>query len=334
MKTSPTLPGLPRHVPLRLALAAALTLGTLSTAMLPVTAQAAAPQIKTQAPGWYRLMVGNVEVTALSDGTVALPVDQLLHAPAGLVAKDLQQHFQKTPLETSVNAWLLNTGSRLVLVDAGAGSLFGPTLGKLAQQIRAAGYLPEQVDDILITHMHPDHVGGLAADGQRVFPNATVHAEQREAEFWLSQERADAAPAEAKGFFQGAMASLTPYVKAGRFQAFAGETEVVPGIRTMAAPGHTVGHTAYVLQSEGQRLVLIGDLIHVASVQLESPQITIAFDTDEPLAAKTRAQAFAQLAKEGSLVAVSHFSFPGMGRLRQVGKGWVWLPLDYSSQVR
>nr|WP_315429350.1 MBL fold metallo-hydrolase [uncultured Albidiferax sp.] len=318
----------------RLALATSLALGLLSIATLPEVAHAAAPQVKTQAPGWYRLMVGSVEVTSLSDGTVALPVDQLLHAPAGRVAKSLQQHFQKTPLETSVNAWLLNTGSRLVLVDAGAGSLFGPTLGQLLQQIRAAGYQPEQVDDILITHMHPDHVGGLAADGQRVFPNATVHADKRDADFWLSQARADAAPAESKGFFQGAMASLTPYVNAGRFAAFERDGEVLPGIRSLAAPGHTAGHTAYVLESGGQRLVLVGDLIHVASVQLAAPQTTIAFDTNEPQAAATRARTFAQLAKDGSLVAVSHFSFPGLGHLRQAGKGWVWLPIDYSSQVR
>jgi len=324
-----------RRVSARLVLAASLALGgLLSTALLPGPALAAAPQLKTQAPGWYRLMVGQAEVTSLSDGTVALPVDQLLHAPAGRVAQGLKQNFQKAPLETSVNAWLINSGGRLVLVDAGAGSLFGPTLGQLLTQIRAAGYQPEQVDDILITHMHPDHVGGLAADGQRVFPNATVHADRRDADFWLSQARADAAPAESKGFFQGAMASLTPYVKAGRFVTFDRDGEVLPGIRTLATHGHTAGHTSYVLESQGQRLVLIGDLIHVASVQLASPEVTIAFDSDEPQAAAARARSFAQLAKDGSLVAASHFSFPGLGRLRQAGKGWVWVPIDYSSQVR
>ncbi|MGM9483977.1 MBL fold metallo-hydrolase [Roseateles sp. NT4] len=318
----------------RLAVAAALALSGLATVTVPESAQAAAPQLKTQAPGWYRLMLGSFEVTSLSDGTVGLPVDQILHAPAGRVAQGLKQNFQQTPLETSVNAWLINTGSRLVLVDTGAGTLFGPTLGKLAAQIRAAGYQPEQIDDILITHMHPDHVGGLAAEGQRVFPNATVHADKADADFWLSEDKAEAAPKETKSFFQGAQASLTPYVKAGRFATFERDGEIVPGIRASQAHGHTPGHSVYVVESDGKRLVLIGDLIHVASVQLASPEVTIAFDGDEAQAAKTRARVFAELAKDGSLVAVSHFNFPGVGRLRQAGKGWQWVPLDYNSQVR
>lgn len=333
--TSFPLPSRRRQLALgRLAIATALALSGLAAATLPASVEAAAPQLKTQAPGWYRLMVGGFEVTSLSDGTVALPVDQLLHAPAGRVAHGLKQNFQQAPLETSVNAWLINTGSRLVLVDAGAGPLFGPTLGKLVPQIRAAGYQPEQVDDILITHLHPDHVGGLAADGQRVFPNATVHADKADADYWLSEARAAAAPKESQGFFQGAMASLTPYVKAGRFSPFAREGEVVPGIRAIAAHGHTAGHAVYAVESQGQRLVLVGDLIHVASVQLASPEVTIAFDTDPAQAAKTRARLFAELAKDGSLVAVTHFNFPGVGRLRQADKGWQWLPLDYSSQLR
>lgn len=338
MSVSPVVPSLRPAAPARrlaaAALAATLALGGLAVASLSAPAQAAAPQLKTQAPGWYRLMLGSFEVTALSDGTVGLPVDQLLHAPAGRVAEGLKQHFQQTPLETSVNAWLINTGSRLVLVDAGAGGLFGPTLGQLAAQIRAAGYQPEQVDDVLITHMHPDHVGGLVANGQRVFPNATVHADKADADFWLSPTRAEAAPKDMKGFFQGASVSLSPYVAAGRFKPFERDGEILPGIRAVAAHGHTAGHAVYRVESQGQRLVLIGDLIHVASVQLASPEVTIAFDTDEPEAAATRARVFAELARDGSLVAATHFSFPGVGRLRQAGKGWQWLPLDYSSQVR
>lgn len=316
----------------RLGLALALALGGLAgTASV---AQAAAPMQKTQAPGWYRLMVGSFEVTALSDGTVDLPVDQLLHAPKGRVAQGLGKHYLKAPLETSVNAFLINTGSRLVLVDAGAGALFGPTLGRLSAQIKAAGYQPEQVDDIVITHMHPDHVGGLVSEGKVVFPNATVHADQADKDFWLSPASLAAAPDAQKGFFQGAMASLNPYDEAGKLKTFQADGEIVPGLRSQATHGHTPGHNVYVLESDGQRLVLLGDLIHVASVQLESPEVTIGFDSDEAHARTARASVFKALAKDGSLVAVAHFPFPGVGRLRAAGKGFAWEPLNYSSQVK
>ena len=180
------------------------------------TAQAAAPMVKTQAPGYYRAMLGDFEITALSDGTVKLPVDKLLKGISALdLKKALKYHHLSVPVETSVNGFLVNTGDKLVLIDTGAGSLFGPTLGKLVANLKAAGYQPEQVDEIIITHMHPDHVGGLSVDGQRIFINATVRAEQDDADYWLSAEQLAKAPEESKGFFQGAQAMLKPYVDAG-----------------------------------------------------------------------------------------------------------------------
>src|SRR5471032_3704279 len=178
----------------------------------------AAPMAKFQAPGFYRIMLGDFEVTALSDGTVDLPMDKLLHQPPAKTEKALAGWFEKTPLETSDNGFLINTGSKLILVDSGAGGLFGPTLGKLVANLKASGYQPEQVDEIYITHMHSDHVGGLTAGGQAAFPNAVVRIDQRDTDYWLSQAKLDKAPAEAKGGFQGAMVSLAPYVKSGKLQ--------------------------------------------------------------------------------------------------------------------
>jgi glyoxylase-like metal-dependent hydrolase (beta-lactamase superfamily II) len=257
---------------------------------------------KTNAPAFHRFMFGAYEITVLSDGTIDLPVDQLLKEPPQQTQDALRKSFLKTPLETSVNAFLINTGERLVLVDAGAGTLFGPTLGKLADNLRASGYKPENVDDVLLTHMHPDHVGGLVVNGAVQFPNATIHATEKEAGFWLSQKNLDAAPAESKSFFQGAMASLNPYVLSKRLALFEGNVEVVPGITALASPGHTVGHTSYVVRSQGQELILVGDLIHVPAVQLAHPRVTIAFDTDGTAAAL--------IARE---------SVHGCGKLRRTG---------------
>jgi glyoxylase-like metal-dependent hydrolase (beta-lactamase superfamily II) len=192
------------------AVALAMAFGGAAFTLAPATAMAAAPLVKTQAPGFYRTMLGDFEVTALSDGTLDLDVAKLLHEPAARTDAALAKAFVHGPLETSVNAYLINTGTKLVLVDAGAGALFGPTLGKLLASLQAAGYQPGQVDDIFITHMHPDHVGGLASDGKLAFPNATLHADRRDSDFWLSQGNLDKAPADSKGFFQGAMASVNP----------------------------------------------------------------------------------------------------------------------------
>ncbi len=300
-------------------------------ALSPV-AQAAAPQVKTQAPGYYRMMLGDFEVTALSDGTVDLPVDQLLtHTTPDKVKKALASNFQKAPLETSVNAYLINTGSKLILIDTGAAGLFGPTLGRLAANLKAAGYSPDQVDEIYITHMHADHVGGLMAGADRVFPKAIVRADQHDADFWLSQANLDKAAPDAKGFFQGAMASLNPYVAAGQFKPFTGDTELSPGIMAHASYGHTPGHTVYVVQSQGQKLVLWGDLMHVAAVQFAQPAVTIQFDTDSKAAAAVRQRGFAEAAQQGYLVGAAHLPFPGVGHLRKSGTGYAYLPVTYSA---
>ena len=306
----------------------------LAVSAAPISALAAAPMVKTQAPGYYRLMVGDFEVTALSDGTVTLPMLKLLNsAKPQEIARALKAGFLKETVETSVNAYLVNTGSKLVLIDTGAAGLFGPTLGNLLTNLKAAGYQPEQVDEIYITHMHADHVGGLMANGALAFPNAVLRIDQADTDFWLSTEKMNAAPDGMKGFFQGAMASVNPYVAAGKLKTFSGGTDLVPGVRAVSAYGHTPGHSTYVVESKGEKLELWGDLAHAAAVQFDDPSVTIQFDSDSKAAAKSRKAAFAQAAESGTLVALAHVAFPGLGHLRKAAKGdgYVWVPLNYSS---
>ena len=318
-----------KHATIRQAIAAALAFTTLAAPMLVL---AEAPMAKSQAPGWYRMKLGSFEVTALSDGTVTLPVDKLLsNVKPTTVEQLLARSYLKAPVETSVNGYLVNTGTKLVLIDVGAAGLFGPTLGKLMANLKASGYTPEQVDEIYITHMHPDHVGGLMEGGKLAFSNATVRAHVKEGEFWLSQANLDKAPADDKGFFQGAMASLNPYLAAGKLKPFDGETELVPGIRAIPATGHTPGHTIYAVESQGEKLVVWGDLMHVAAVQFVQPSVTIAFDSDPKAAAPARIKNYADAAKKGYFVAVTHVSFPGIGQLRADGKGYDWVPANYVS---
>ncbi len=316
----------------RAAIAAVLTTAS-GAALVPATARAAAPQVKTQAPGYYRMMLGDFEITALSDGTIELPTDKLLtHITPAQLDKALTRAYLKTPVETSVNAYLINTGSQLVLVDTGAGTLYGPTLGRLVANLKASGYQPEQVDAILITHLHPDHIGGLMTGDQRTFPNATVHVDKADLDFWLSADNLKKAPAEMQPMFQGATAMLTPYSTADKLRPFTGDTELVPGIKTLGAHGHTPGHSNYSVESKGQKLVLWGDLLHVASVQFPEPSVTIQFDTDSKAAMAQRKKLFADAAKQGYWVGPAHASFPGLGHVGPDGKGYQYFPANYTTR--
>ncbi|MBG0510845.1 MBL fold metallo-hydrolase [Agrobacterium sp. MOPV5] len=313
-----------------LALAALLSLTALTTPIVSSPAFAAAPIQKVQS-GYLHVMVGTFEVTAISDGTVDLPIDKLLAQPAEETKADLDRSFLADPTETSVNAFLINTGEKLILVDTGAGQLFGPTLGKLAANIRAAGYELDQIDDIVLTHLHPDHVGGLMAGGKMVFPKATIHADKADTDYWLSaaEQKEDG---DASGFFAGAMASLNAYVQTGQLKPFTGDAEIVPGVKAVTAHGHTPGHVVYEVQSDGKRLYIIGDLIHVAAVQFDKPSVTIGFDSDAKQAEAIRMEFFEKIAKEGDLVGAAHLSFPGLGHIRADDKGFDWLPLNYSTK--
>lgn len=305
---------------LTLALAA-----TLSTA-----AVAGAPQQKTSAPGYYRMMLGDIEVTALSDGTTQLPVHQLLQMDADKVHDKLAEFYRQSPLETSVNAYLVNDGESLVLIDTGAGTLFGASLGNLIKNIEAAGYSADDIDEIYITHMHSDHIGGLIAGGERVFTNATVRADKHDADYWLSQQQMEQVPEDKRGGFKGAMAALNPYVEAGQFKTFvAGET-LAAQITSVEAYGHTPGHTMYRLDAGDQSLVFWGDLMHVAEVQFDQPSVTIAFDSDQDEARKQRVDAYADAAKNGYYVAGAHLPFPGIGQLKSDDDAYDWVPVNYS----
>ena len=308
-----------------------LIMSAVALAVLTGIASASAPMVKTQAPGFYRVMLGDFEITALSDGAFPLDAEKLLtNTTPAKVNKALARAFLKSPVETSVNAYLINTGQKLVLIDAGSGKLFGPTVGRLLVSLTEAGYKPEQVDEIYITHLHGDHVGGIAPEGKIVFPNAIVRADKHDADFWLSEETLKKAPAEMKAFIEGAQSSVKPYITAGKFKTFDGDTDLVAGVKAVATRGHTPGHSVYVAESRGQKMVFWGDLMHVAAVQFANPAVTIQFDIDSKAAAAQRRKAYVEAARQGYLVASAHISFPGIGRLRAEGKGYTWQPVNYS----
>jgi len=299
------------------------------SAALAAVAHAAAPMAHTQAPGYYRMMLGEFEITALSDGTHPFPVDTVMTNIAPQQAlQDLADADLQLPLQGSINAFLINTGSKLILVDTGAGALYGDCCGKLAAHLRAAGYQPEQVDEIYITHLHKDHAGGIPA-----FPNAVLRLSQAEADYWLTPANKARAPAFLSSFFDAAQAAVAPYQAAGRFQPYTQFGAVEAGIEALPAPGHTPGHASYLIQSRGQRLLVWGDIVHVAPVQLPHPGASVKYDSSEAQAQATRAQVLQRAAEQHWLIAAAHIAFPGLGHIRQRHGEYQWLPLNYDGTV-
>ncbi|MFK3973421.1 MBL fold metallo-hydrolase [Pseudomonas sp. NPDC087358] len=293
-------------------------------------------QQKTQAPGYFRLAVGDYEVTALFDGYNDLSPKLLKGMKPEQIRALLARHAIETPgVQTAFNAFLINTGTHLILVDTGAGQCIGETAGMLSQNMKAAGYQPDQVDTILLTHLHLDHVCGLVdANKQPIFANATVYAARPEADYWLDPSALSRVPEQARAYFRIAQDSTAPYVAAGRFKTFNPGDAPVPEVRTALEPGHTPGSTTYQFTSKGQSIVFIGDLVHNLAVQFEHPEVSISFDENSTKAIASRDAVFTEVAGTKAWVAAAHLPFPGTGHIERTGKHFQWVPVEYGPYQR
>ena len=313
--------------------AAALLVALACAVAGPNSSVAAAPQHHDQVPAFYRLQVGDFEVTALWDGTASFDPHWLRGQ------KTIDGVIEALPddphlLDAADAAFLINTGKHLILVDAGSGTWFGGgSLGRMEGSLRSAGYKPEEVDLVLVTHLHSDHIGGLTTQGgQRVFPNAEVYVAKEDSDYWLSPENAAKAPKDAQPFFPSAQAIAAPYIKAGKWHTFSGSEPIVDGMQVVPLHGHTPGHTGYEFSSKGQKILFWGDTIHVQRVQLAHPEVTVVFDIDPAVAAPVRHELLSKLARENIVIAGPHMLFPGLGRLHQAGSGYSWAPVSFTDK--
>jgi glyoxylase-like metal-dependent hydrolase (beta-lactamase superfamily II) len=294
----------------------------------------ATPFAGAQASSIYRHKVGAFEITVLSDGNI--PLDAALFSGDQARAENLLEaaFLPKIAIPTAVNEWLINTGEKLILVDAGGSSAFAPTLGRLPSNLAAAGVEPGAVDAIVITHMHPDHIPGLlAADGTMMFKNAIVHVNGDEYAFWTSEQIRGKAPESVRLFFDLAKAAIKPYAEAGKVQMHKDGTTFAAGITAVAAPGHTVGHTMVRISSAGHELLIWGDVVHNAALQFPEPDRSIAFDHDPALAIANRKKVFDMVASDRLLFAGSHLPFPGLGHTAKASAGYTYVPLPHAEHL-
>jgi glyoxylase-like metal-dependent hydrolase (beta-lactamase superfamily II) len=305
------------------AAAAATVVGGASAAL------AKAPLQNAQVPAYYRFKIGAIEATAVSDGPLPLgepKPDVFVGLSKEEFGRTLAENFLPTDnVVLQQNALVINTGDFVALFDTGMGTdkMLGPDTGRLPANLRAAGIDPKDVDAVVLTHAHPDHCFGLMAeDGARTFPNAQIYMTQADFDFWTDE--AKLSNDVFKAFVAGARKQLLPnrdrmvFVKDGQ--------EFLPGVQAMAAPGHTVGHTVYLITSQGKTLCNVGDIAHHHVLVVQRPRLEFSFDTDGKQAVRSRLRVFETLARERTAFIAYHFPWPGIGYVAPQGDGYRYYP--------
>lgn len=307
--------------------AAALAAG----AALPFEAFAKAPLANSQAPYFYRFMLGPAEVTVVSDGPLPLgdPGTNFVGVPKEDVYKMLETNFlPRDNVVLEQNVPIVNFGDRLVMFDTGMGfsKAFGPTTGRLQKSMQEAGIRPEDIDAIVCSHAHIDHIGGICTkEGKANFPNAQIYISQTDFDFWTDESKLGSP---LKAFIEHARANLLPV--RDRIVFFKDGQEFLPGIQAIAAPGHTAGHHIFVVTSGGKSFAFLGDLTHHAVLLLEKPLMEFAYDSDPKQSAQTRVRLLGMLADKKVPVMSYHFAWPGFGNLARAGDGFRYYaaPMD------
>ena len=278
-----------------------------------------------QIPGVYHRKIGDIVVSTISDGYLDGNLDVMRNVDLDKARQILTDAFRPAR-RTSVNAFIIRSKGRMALVDTGSGNYLQPSAGKVLKNLAAAGINPADIDTVLLTHMHPDHSAGLTdmKTGGLYYPNAELVMHENEPAHWFD----DAAMAQAdersrKLFFEAGREQVAPYKSRTRLFR---EGEVFPGVTAVPSPGHTPGHTAFLVSSGNDQLMIWGDTVHVPEVQTAIPDAGMAMDTDVAAGIVSRKRMFDRVATDNLLVAGMHVHFPAFSRLARHGEGYFLYP--------
>ena len=317
----------------RRSLIAGATAAALAARADPTTA--AAPPADRQSPAIYRYRIGSYQLTALYDGIWYRPITDtfIRNAPFAEVEQALDRAFMPhDKLATPFTALIVNTGNKLVLIDTGTGGQVAPSAGELRQNLMAAGIDPAAVDQIVISHFHPDHINGIKdKDNALIFPNAEIMVPAPEWAFWMDDANLNAAPADLKATFLNQRRIFSDI--ANNVTRYRPGQEVAPGIVTLPAPGHTPGHTVFAVHSGDQSLLVLSDTAQHPAVFARHPDWQAAFDVDGAAAVATRKRIFDRAAADRMLVTGYHFPFPACGHLIKTATGYEHVPVEWQPNL-
>ena len=280
-------------------------------------------------PTVHTRALGGLTVTTIADGHFDFSQDLVVNLDDAAYQSSLRAAYldPAQPIRVPVSVHLIRQGDQLTLIDAGGGTAFGPTTGNLAASLQAIGVTPDRIGRVVMTHLHPDHAGGLLSEAGAVFANASLHVHEDELAFWTDAEAAAAAPEMMQPFFALAQAMRDAYGE--RVQTFADGTDLGGGLTAMALPGHTPGHSGLRLSDGDAQMVILGDAAALAALQFRHPDAGIAFDIDPARAAETRRNLLQMVTADRIAVAGTHLPFPGLGHVESRGDAFAWVPEDW-----
>ena len=308
-----------------------LTASALAGASFAIPSSAAVRFAGVQGPGVYRFKLGDFQISALFDGVWYLPIDDKLvrNASGTEVNQALAAAFlPPNILPISFTALLVNTGTKVILIDTGTAGQITDTAGSLLDNLYVADTDPKAIDTILISHFHPDHIDGIKTlDGAKVFPNAEILVPEPEWAFWMNDANMGPAQGAVKRYFLNARRIFKDI--AGEVRRFAAGAEVAPGIVSVPAFGHTPGHTAFAIHSANQSMLAMSDTVRNPYLFARHPDWQPTFDMDGPQAVAVRRQMLDRAVADRMLVQAYHFPFPACGHIAKTATGYEFVPAEW-----